>query len=43
MAGDTKISETAEPNSTIYIKVWPDTIATGKKDSTGNFSFDVPK
>jgi len=42
-AGDSKISGTAEPNSTIYVKVWPDTIATGKTDAAGNFSFDVPK
>ncbi|PGT51015.1 hypothetical protein COD13_25635 [Priestia megaterium] len=42
-AGDSKLSGTAEPNSTIYVKVWPDTIATGKTDATGNFSFDVPK
>lgn len=43
MVGDTKISGTAKPNSTFYVKVWPDTIATGKIDSTGNFSFEVPK
>jgi SpoIID/LytB domain protein len=42
-AGDSKISGTAEPNSTIYVKVWPDTVATGKTDAAGNFSFDVPK
>ncbi len=42
-AGDSKLSGTAEPNSTIYVKVWPDTIATGKTDDAGNFSFDVPK
>ncbi|WP_129706808.1 SpoIID/LytB domain-containing protein [Priestia megaterium] len=42
-AGDSKLSGTAEPNSTIYVKVWPDTIATGKTDAAGNFSFDVPK
>ena len=42
-AGDSKLSGTAEPNSTIYVKVWPDTIAIGKTDNAGNFSFDVPK
>ncbi|MBW0932056.1 SpoIID/LytB domain-containing protein [Priestia megaterium] len=42
-AGDSKLSGTAEPNSTIYVKVWPDTVATGKTDAAGNFSFDVPK
>ncbi|WP_394513476.1 SpoIID/LytB domain-containing protein [Priestia aryabhattai] len=42
-AGDSKLSGTAEPNSTIYVKVWPDTIETGKTDAAGNFSFDVPK
>jgi hypothetical protein len=42
-AGDSKLSGTSEPNSTIYVKVWPDTIATGKTDAAGNFSFDVPK
>ncbi|WP_340597921.1 SpoIID/LytB domain-containing protein [Priestia megaterium] len=42
-AGDSKLSGTAEPNSIIYVKVWPDTIATGKTDAAGNFSFDVPK
>ncbi|WP_338705286.1 SpoIID/LytB domain-containing protein [Priestia aryabhattai] len=42
-AGDSKLSGTAEPNSTIYVKVWPDIIATGKTDAAGNFSFDVPK
>ncbi|WP_099330689.1 SpoIID/LytB domain-containing protein [Priestia aryabhattai] len=42
-AGDSKLSGTAEPNSTIYVKVWPDTVATGKTDTAGNFSFDVPK
>ncbi|MED5119483.1 SpoIID/LytB domain-containing protein [Priestia megaterium] len=42
-AGDSKLSGTAEPNSTIYVKVWPDVIATGKTDAAGNFSFDVPK
>ncbi|WP_394531500.1 hypothetical protein C1N83_17335 [Priestia aryabhattai] len=42
-AGDSKLSGTAEPNSTIYVKVWPDVIATGKTDGAGNFSFDVPK
>ncbi|WP_456364641.1 hypothetical protein C1N73_05535 [Priestia aryabhattai] len=41
--GDSKLSGTAEPNSTIYVKVWPDTVATGKADAAGNFSFDVPK
>ncbi|UPK49067.1 SpoIID/LytB domain-containing protein [Bacillus sp. H8-1] len=41
-AGDSKLSGTAEPNSTIYVKVWPDVIATGKTDAAGNFSFDVP-
>ncbi|MEM4998230.1 SpoIID/LytB domain-containing protein [Priestia megaterium] len=39
---DSKLSGTAEPNSTIYVKVWPDVIATGKTDAAGNFSFDVP-
>ncbi|MEK1831879.1 Ig-like domain-containing protein [Priestia megaterium] len=42
-AGDNKLSGTAEPNSTIYVKVWPNTIATGKADAAGNFSFDVPE
>ncbi len=42
-AGDSKLSGIAEPNSTIYVKVWPDTIETGKTDAAGNFSFDVPK
>jgi len=42
-AGDSKLSGKAEPNSTIYVKVWPDTVATGKTDAAGNFSFDVPK
>ncbi|MGI1812059.1 SpoIID/LytB domain-containing protein [Priestia sp. TGN 0903] len=42
-AGDSKLSGTAEPNSIIYVKVWPDTVATGKTDAAGNFSFDVPK
>ncbi|MBK0007162.1 SpoIID/LytB domain-containing protein [Bacillus sp. S35] len=42
-AGDSKLSGTAEPNSTIYVKVWPNTIATGKADAAGNFSFDVPE
>ncbi|MED3941475.1 SpoIID/LytB domain-containing protein [Priestia megaterium] len=42
-AGDSKISGTAESNSTIYVKVWPNTIATGKADAAGNFSFDVPE
>ena len=42
-AGDSKLSGTAEPNSIIYVKVWPDTIATGKTDAAGNFSFDVPE
>ncbi len=42
-AGDSKLSGTAEPNSTIYVKVWPDTVATGKTDAAGNFSFDMPK
>ncbi|PFL00543.1 hypothetical protein COJ01_14180 [Priestia megaterium] len=42
-AGDSKLSGTAEPNSTIYVKVWPNTIATGKADAAGNFLFDVPE
>ncbi|MBQ4867822.1 SpoIID/LytB domain-containing protein [Priestia megaterium] len=42
-AGDSKLSGTAEPNSTIYVKVWPDTIATGKTDNAGNFSITIPK
>ncbi|NGY75622.1 hypothetical protein F6Y02_02305 [Bacillus megaterium] len=41
--GDSKLSGTAEPYSIIYVKVWPDTVATGKTDAAGNFSFDVPK
>jgi SpoIID/LytB domain protein len=41
--GDSKLSGTAEPDSTIYVKVWPDTIATGKTDAAGNFLFDVPQ
>src|SRR6478735_1993516 len=42
-AGDSKLSGTAEPNSTIYVKVWPDTVATGKTDNAGNFSITIPK
>jgi carbon monoxide dehydrogenase subunit G len=42
-AGDSKLSGTAEPNSTIYVKVWRDTVATGKTDAAGNFSITVPK
>lgn len=42
-AGDSKLSGTAEPNSTIFVKVWPDTIATGKTDNAGNFSITIPE
>ncbi|WP_143256306.1 Ig-like domain-containing protein [Priestia aryabhattai] len=40
---DTKLTGSAEPNSTIYIKVWPDIMATGKTNNAGNFSITVPK
>ncbi|MHC8970666.1 SpoIID/LytB domain-containing protein [Priestia aryabhattai] len=40
---DTKITGTAEPNSTIMVKDWPTVIATGQTDANGHFSIDVPK
>lgn len=40
---DTNLTGSTEPNSMIYVKVWPDIIATGKTDNAGNFSITLPK
>ncbi|MEI2341773.1 Ig-like domain-containing protein, partial [Priestia megaterium] len=40
---DTKITGSAEPNSTIMVKDWPTVIATGQTNNDGHFSINVPK